>query len=92
MDYSWHDLVGNFGVMLILISYLLLQLQRLNVTDYAYSIANSVGAACILVSLSIDFNLSAFVVEAAWLLISLYGLLRCQWHDGGRRTARGDPP
>lgn len=74
MSYGWHDLVGNLGVLLILVSYLLLQLGRLHVTHLAYSVANSIGAFCIVVTLLYEFNLSAFLVEAAWLLISLFGV------------------
>ena len=43
--------------------------------DYLIS-TNATGAILILVSLLHDFNLSSFVIEIAWLLISLYGLTR----------------
>jgi hypothetical protein len=35
-----------------------------------------IGAGSITVSLLFDFNLSAFVVEAAWVAVSIYGLVR----------------
>ena len=37
---------------------------------------DGIGAACVLYSLLFDFNLSAFIIEAVWLLISLLGLVR----------------
>ena len=77
MLYTWHDLIGNLGVVLILSTYLLLQLDKLPVTRASYSITNGLGAIFILVSLVNEFNLSAFIVELAWLLISVYGLIRC---------------
>lgn len=77
MLYSWHDLVGNVGVVVIVATYLLLQLENLPATSPFYSIANGLGAVLILISLVSDFNLSAFVIEAAWFLISVYGLVRC---------------
>jgi uncharacterized membrane protein YfcA len=86
MTYTWHDAIGNIGVVLVLLLYFLLQTERVRATSPAFSIANAVGAVLILVSLSQEFNLSAFVVEAAWLLISLYGLLRSL-----HRNARGIP-
>ena len=61
---------------MILISYFLLQMERLSGSDLAYSAANGLGAALILISLVVDFNLSAFIVEAFWLAISLLGILR----------------
>ena len=76
MDYEFHDLIGNVGVALILGSYLLVQLRRLDATGVPYLLANGLGASLILVSLARDFNLSAFVIEVVWLLISLYGLAR----------------
>jgi hypothetical protein len=77
MTYSWHDLAGNIGVVFILATYLLLQLERLSATSPSYSIANGLGAFLILLSLANQYNLSAFVIEIAWLLISVYGLIRC---------------
>ncbi len=76
MSYSWHDVVGNFGVVLVLGIYLLLQMQKLSASNPFFSALNAVGAVMILVSLSQDFNLSAFVIEAVWLVISVYGLIR----------------
>jgi len=76
MDYHYYDFIGNLGVALILGSYLLVQLRRLPATGLANVIANGTGAACVLYSLLFDFNLSAFIIEAAWLLISSVGLLR----------------
>jgi len=76
MDYELHDLIGNVGVLLILGTYLLVQLRRLDATGLPYLLANGLGAGLILVSLARDFNLSAFLIELVWLLISLYGLAR----------------
>ncbi|HTK96869.1 MAG TPA: hypothetical protein VL379_02505 [Pseudomonadales bacterium] len=74
--YAWHDLVGNLGVALILGTYFALQVGRLDAKSIAYSALNALGAGSITVSLLFDFNLSAFVVEAAWVAVSLYGLAR----------------
>lgn len=74
MDYQFHDFVGNVGVTLILVTYFLVQIRKLYATSLPYIIANSVGAIFILYSLAFDFNLSAVIIETAWLLISLVGL------------------
>lgn len=70
------DGLGVLGVMLVLGAYLLLQMGRLSARSPHFSLANAVGAGLILVSLSVDFNLPAALIEAAWLLISLFGLYR----------------
>ncbi len=61
---------------MILISYFLLQMERMSSNDLSYSVTNGLGAASILLSLVVDFNLSAFIVEAFWLAISLLGVVR----------------
>ena len=71
-----HDWIGAAGVVCIVGSYALLQARRLRAENASYSLLNAVGAALILISLSVDFNASAAVVEGFWLLISLWGLLR----------------
>lgn len=70
------DWIGMMGVALILLAYGLLQAQKVSSTDLAFSACNALGAGLILVSLAFDFNLPAMVIESAWLVISLYGLLR----------------
>lgn len=76
MSYPIPDFLGNVGVVLIVGSYFLVQIGRMSAAGLAYSLANAIGALLILVSLYFDFNLSAFLVEIFWLLISLIGLLR----------------
>lgn len=76
MSYGLTDFLGNVGVALIVIAYLLLQLNRLSSNALSYSLLNAVGAALIIVSLWSNFNFSAFIMEAFWVLISLIGIYR----------------
>jgi hypothetical protein len=76
MKYGWYDFVGNLGVAMMIFAYLLLQMGKLRINDLSYSLTNTLGAALVLISLLYSFNLSAFLVESFWLLISLYGLVR----------------
>jgi len=73
---SWFDIAGLTGVVLIVIAYLLLQLGKLPSTTASYSLLNALGAGLVMVSLLFAFNLSAFLMEAFWFLISLFGLVR----------------
>jgi len=86
MGYTWYDFLGNVGVFLLLVAYLLLQLNKINSNQISYSLMNAVGAALILVSLVFEFNLSAFAIEFFWLLISLVGIV-----DYYRRKKRNAP-
>jgi len=76
MKYGLTDFLGNIGVVLIIIDYLLLQLNRISSNSLSYSLLIAVGASLIIISLIFNFNLSAFIMEATWVLISLFGLYR----------------
>ena len=76
MKYGLTDFLGNVGVVLIIIDYFLLQLNRISSNSLSYSLLNAVGASLIIISLIFNFNLSAFIMEATWVLISLFGLYR----------------
>lgn len=91
MEFEWHDWVGAIGVVTLLGTYLLLQLNRIAAQSLLYSQLNALGALLIMVSLSQDFNFSAFVMEASWFVISIIGAvvtlrtarrLRKQTEDG----------
>jgi len=76
MTVTPYDILGIIGVAIILIAYLFLQLEKLSVQDWRYSAANGLGALFILVSLCFSFNLASFIIEIAWLLISIFGLFK----------------
>ena len=76
MNASWYDIIGTIGVGIIVVTYFLLQLGRIKSDELIYSLLNGVGAALILISLYYDFNLPSVVVEAFWLVISIFGIIR----------------
>ena len=47
MRFSWFDLAGNVGVVILIVTYLLLQLERLDARRVAYSALNALGAGLI---------------------------------------------
>ncbi|MEO6154545.1 MAG: hypothetical protein ABIP16_02315 [Thermomonas sp.] len=76
LELGWSDWVGLLGTVTILLGFLLLQAGRLAGTGLVYQLINLFGAAGILVSLIGKFNLSVFLLEAAWMVVSLYGIVR----------------
>ena len=76
MHLSWPSILGLFGVVLINIAYLMLSYGRLSPNKTPYHVLNLTGGLCILLSLFYDWNLSAFVMELSWVLISSYGMYR----------------
>ena len=75
MSLDWHELFGLVGVLLVLSMFGCAQFGKLQVQGYVYPACNALGAAFILVSLYHDFNLAAFAIESAWLLVSIAGLI-----------------
>ena len=69
-----YDIIGTFGVGVIVVTYILLQAERLRSEQLLYSILNALGALLILISLYYSFNFPSFIVEFFWLLISLFGI------------------
>lgn len=74
MTHAWYDIIGTLGVGLIIVTYVLLQIERIRSEQLVYSVLNALGASLILTSLYYSFNFPAFVVEFFWLLISLFGI------------------
>jgi paired small multidrug resistance pump len=58
------------------VAYYLTISGRLDMRRPLYSLLNAIGAALLLISLTVDFNLGATVIEGCWLAISFYGLVR----------------
>ncbi|MFZ4605685.1 MAG: CBU_0592 family membrane protein [Caulobacter sp.] len=72
----WTDVVGVVGVLLVLAAYAAAALGKLDVKGASSLFANFLGASLILLSLTVDFNLSALLMEGSWALVSLIGLIR----------------
>ena len=74
MSFEWYDILGTLGEGVIIVTYVLLQIERVRSDQLVYSVLNAVGAALILVSLYFEFNFPSLVVEFFWLVISLFGI------------------
>jgi len=70
------DIAGVVGVVLILAAYTGATSGKLSPQQPLSLIANLIGAGLILYSLTHHFNLAAFLMEAAWALVALFGLIR----------------
>ncbi len=84
MSFGVLDLTGLIGAVLLMIAYLMLQLNKLSSDGLAYSLLNAIGASLIVVSLLVNFNLSAFIIEVFWILISFVGIYRYFRHKALR--------
>ena len=69
------DIIGLTGVALLLVTYALLQLDRIDPKGFWYSFNNLIVAILVTVSLVYTPNLASIVIEVFWFIISLYGVV-----------------
>lgn len=79
---SISDLIGLTGVALLIVTYALLQLDRIDPKGFWYSFNNLMVAILVTVSLVYTPNIASIVIEIFWFLISLYGLI--MWRERQR--------
>ncbi len=75
------DLIGCMGTIIVLAAYALLQMGKLKSNGVLFSFLNFMAAFMILISLFYTWNLAAFVMEFAWMVISAYGMVRVIFSD-----------
>ncbi|HEY8328304.1 MAG TPA: hypothetical protein VIO59_07665 [Rhodanobacter sp.] len=89
MSFFWYDWAGYLGVALVLLAFFLLQERKLQGSGLVYQLMNILGAIGVMLSLAFgSFNLAAFIMQVAWLLIGSYGIVR---GIKRRREAREQP-
>ena len=70
------DVLGIGGVLMMLGAYAAAQLGRLDPVRPPSLLLNLTGSCLVMLSLLSAFNLSAFLMEAAWAVVALFGLIR----------------
>ena len=68
------DVIGLIGVALLIVTYALLQLDRIDPKGFWYSFNNLIVAILVTVSLVYTPNLASLVIEFFWFIISAYGI------------------
>ena len=75
-DYTWHDAVGNVGVVLFITSYWALQTGKISSKSLKYSVTNLIVAILLTINLYFRPNLSGLIIQFFWFIISIYGIFR----------------
>jgi hypothetical protein len=76
MNPIFGDIIGIIGVFIIVIAYILMQIDRMDPKGFSFSLLNTLGAIMILISLFYSWNLASFIMEAIWFTLSLYGTIK----------------
>ena len=69
------DLIGFTGVALLIVTYAMLQLDKIDPKGFWYSFNNMLVAILVTVSLVYTPNLASLVIEFFWFIISVYGIV-----------------
>lgn len=75
MTLDWANVVGLIGSALFVGAFVYANASP-KMDKLLFNALNLLGAVLLLVSLSVHFNLAAFVLEASWAVIALAGLVQ----------------
>lgn len=70
------NLVGVVSLLLVFVAYGLMQARKIAPTDMSYLLMNLLGSTGLMATLTVDWNLGGFIINAFWMAISLYGLFK----------------
>ena len=68
------DIVGLIGVAILIVTYAMLQFDKIDPKGFWYSFNNMIVAVLVTVSLLYSFNLASMVIEVFWFSLSVYGI------------------
>jgi hypothetical protein len=69
------DYVGFTGVALLIVTYAMLQLDKIDPKGFWYSFNNMIVAILVTFSLLVTMNKASMVIEVFWFIISVYGIV-----------------
>jgi|TARA_R110000851_G_scaffold84071_3_gene183561 hypothetical protein len=69
------DIIGYIGVALLVVTYAMLQLDKIDPKGFWYSFNNMIVAMLVTVSLLYTMNKASMVIEVFWFIISAYGII-----------------
>jgi len=84
MNGTLADAIGLTGSALFIGAFAYANIAK-NLNKLLFNAVNLIGAVLLLISLSVKFNLAAFVLEAAWGAIALIGVVGALWRKVARR-------
>jgi hypothetical protein len=80
------DIIGLIGSATFIIAYAYANVAE-TMDKLLFNAVNLFGAALLLYSLSVHFNLAAFVLEIAWAIIACFGVVQGLRERANRKRA-----
>jgi len=78
------DIIGMCGTVLFIGAFAYANVAK-EMNKLLFNVLNLAGAILLLISLSVHFNLAAFVMEVAWGTIALAGIVGALWKRSAKR-------
>ena len=72
---DFYNTVGFLGTVLYILSYLLLQMKKID-SGIMYTTMNLFAAIFVIISLIKYWNAPIFVIQAVWVIISVVGIYK----------------
>ena len=69
------DAIGLVGVALLIATYAMLRLDKIDPKGFWYSFNNMIVAILVSISLIYTPNIASWVIEVFWFIISVYGII-----------------
>lgn len=69
------DAIGLVGVALLIVTYAMLQLDKIDPKGFWYSFNNMLVAILVSISLIYTPNIASWVIEIFWFIISVFGIV-----------------
>ncbi len=69
------DIIGYIGVAILIVTYAMLQLDKIDPKGFWYSFNNLIVAILVTVSLLYTMNKASMIIEVFWFIISAYGIV-----------------
>ena len=80
------QIISILGALAILGAFVANQLVRINPSQFSYTLANFVGAAILTVVAIVDRQIGFVLLQGAWTLVSLVGMVAILRSGGSRPT------
>lgn len=74
LEIDLYDVIGIIGAICLLFSYMLFQSDNISIFKFSY--LNIIGSSFIIINLCFKWNISSFLIEFGWLIISIYGVIK----------------
>lgn len=83
------QVVGVLGFIIYISAFSAVQLEWMNGNGMAFSLANTLAAVLVAISLIADFNLASALIQGSWIVIGLAGVAMRSFRTSAGKAGSG---